>query len=82
MPRDRQRPVAIRAIGDLGERAHLYAYCNACRHSSHLDLAALCERYGAQLALTSLRARVRCSRCGAHSVEMFHVWDAGPHSRS
>jgi hypothetical protein len=84
MPPDppRQQPVAIRAIGDLRERDHLYGYCLTCRHSSHLDLAALRERYGAQLALTSLRARLRCSLCGARSAETTHVWDAGPHARS
>jgi hypothetical protein len=81
MARDRQRTVAIPTIGDLGERNHLYAYCNACRHSSRLDLAALRERYGPQLSLKSLRARLRCSRCGARFIETFHVLDAGPPTR-
>jgi hypothetical protein len=75
-----QRPVAIRALGDLGECDHMYAYCNRCRHSSQLDLEALRERYG-NVTLKRLRARLRCSRCGARSVEMFHVWGAGPHGR-
>jgi len=84
MARDqsRQRPLVIRTIGDLGERDHLYAYCNACRHSSQLDLAALRQRYGERLSLRSLRARLRCSRCGARSVETFHAWDAGQRARS
>jgi hypothetical protein len=47
----RQRPVVIRTIGDLGERNQLYACCDACRHTSRLDLAALRERYGPQLSL-------------------------------
>jgi hypothetical protein len=83
MERDRtsQRTVAIRTIGDLGERDQLYAYCSACRHSSQLDLTVLRERYGPQLSLTDLRARLRCSRCGARSIETSHVWDAGPHGR-
>jgi hypothetical protein len=71
----RQRPVAIRTLGDLGERDQLYAYCNVCRHSSALDVVALRERYGAQFSIT-LRSRLRCSRCGARSADAFHVWDA------
>jgi hypothetical protein len=84
MDRDRtsQGPVAIRTIGDLGEHSQMYAYCNACRHSSELDLAALCERYGPQLTLTHLRARLRCSRCGARSVETFRVWNVGAPTRA
>jgi hypothetical protein len=83
MARDRrqQRTVAIRTIGDLGDRNQLYAYCEACRHNSQLDLAALRKRYGRQLALKDLRARLRCSRCSARSIETSHVWDAGPHGR-
>jgi hypothetical protein len=83
MDRDRtsQRPVSIRTIGDLGERNQLYAYCSRCRHSRQLDLQALRERYG-EVSLTSLQARLRCSRCGARSVETTHVWDAGPPSRA
>jgi hypothetical protein len=76
-----QRPVAIRILGDLGERDQLYAYCSACRHNRRLDLAALRERYDPQLSLKSLRARLRCSRCGARSIETSHVWDAGPQGR-
>jgi hypothetical protein len=82
LDRTSQRTVAIRTIGDLGERDQLYAQCSACRHSARLDLAALRDRYGPQLALKSLRARLRCSRCGARSTETYHVWDAGPHGRS
>jgi hypothetical protein len=61
--------------------APFYTYCDRCRHSRQLDLQALRERYGA-VSLTSLQARLRCSRCGARFVEIFHVWDAGPHARS
>jgi hypothetical protein len=78
----RQRPIAVEAIGDLGERGQLYAYCDACRHSVRLDLDGLRERYGAQLSLKRLRAKLRCSRCGGRSVETFHVWDNGPPSGS
>jgi hypothetical protein len=77
----RQRPIVIRTIGDLGERNELYAYCDACRHSNRLDLAELREWYGPNLSLKALRRRLRCSRCGGRSVEVFHVWDAGPHAR-
>jgi len=75
--RTRQRAVAIKALGDLGHRDRLYAYCNACRYSRQLDLAALRERYGPQLSFKGLRARLRCSRCGARSAQTFHVWDVG-----
>ncbi len=78
----RTKPVAIRALGDLAERSQLYAYCAACRHSSQLDLAGLRERHGSDLSLRKLRARLRCSRCGAHSVDVMHVWDAGPPRRA
>jgi hypothetical protein len=83
MPADRpsQRPVTISTLGDLGERSELYAYCGSCHHSRRLDLAELRERYGLDLSLRRLRARLRCSRCGGRSVETFHVWDAGPHVR-
>jgi hypothetical protein len=77
-PMPSQQPVAIRTLADLGAQSQLYAYCNACHHSSQLDLTALRERYGPQLSLNSLQTRLRCSRCGARSVETFHVWDAGP----
>ena len=80
--RQRQRPVSTGALGDLGERDQLYAYCNACRHSGQLDLAALREHYGAQLSFKRLRARLRCSRCGARSVETMHVWNVGPPTRA
>jgi hypothetical protein len=76
-----QQTVAIRTIGDLGERDRLYAYCSGCRHSARLELATLRDRYGPHLSLKSLRSRLRCSRCGARRVEMFHVWDAGAHAR-
>ena len=66
-----QRAVAIRTLGDLGEQSQLYAYCDACRHSSQLDLAALRERCGPKLSFKSLRARLRCSRCGARSTRDF-----------
>jgi hypothetical protein len=80
MDRDRpsQRRVAIRTLGDLGEHNELYAYCDSCRHSRQLDLADLRERYGPELSLKGLRARLRCSRCGARRGQAFHVWDAGP----
>jgi hypothetical protein len=77
-----QRPIAIQTIGDLDERNLIHAYCRRCRHHSQLDLPALRQRYGDGLSLKSLRARLRCSRCGARSVETTHVWDAGPHSRA
>ena len=76
-----QQPIAVRILGDLGERSQLYAYCNACRRSSQLDPAALCERYG-NLTLKRLRARLRCAGCGGRSVEMFHVWDVGSPTRA
>jgi hypothetical protein len=50
-------------------------------NARQLDLHALRERHGTQLSLKSLRARLRCSRCGARSIETSHVWDAGPHGR-
>jgi hypothetical protein len=78
----RQRPVAIRTLGDLGEQSQLYAYCDACRYSTQLDLTALRERYGPQLSLKRLQARLRCSHCGARAAQTFHVWDAGPHARA
>jgi hypothetical protein len=67
----------IRTIGDLGERDQLYAYCEVCRHSRQLDLPELRERYGPELSLKVLRARLRCSRCGARGGQAFHVWHAG-----
>ena len=78
----RQRAVVIRTLGDLGAQSQLYAYCDACRHSTQLDLAALRERYGPQLSLKRLRGRLRCSHCGARAAQTFHVWDAGPHARA
>jgi hypothetical protein len=72
-----QRPIAIQTIGDLGERDQLYAYCEVCRHGRQLDLAEPRERYGPELSLKGLRARLRCSRCGAGGGQAFHVWDMG-----
>jgi hypothetical protein len=73
----RQQPVVVRTLGDLGSRSKLVAYCTSCRRSRFLDLEALRTRYGAELALRSLRARLRCSRCGARRPEVMHVWDTG-----
>jgi hypothetical protein len=68
-------PVVIRSLGDLNDdRSKLVAYCTSCRRSQFLDLAALRTRYGAELSLCSLRARLRCSRCGARRPEVMHVW--------
>jgi hypothetical protein len=69
LDRTSQRTVTIRTIGDLGECDQLYAYCSACRHNSQLDLAALRERYGPQLSLKNMRARLACLHaegCWAH----------------
>jgi hypothetical protein len=69
--------LVVRTIGDLDESSRLAAYCPACRRSQFLDLVALRARYGADLSLRSLRARLRCSRCGARRPEVIHVWDNG-----
>jgi hypothetical protein len=64
------RKVVIRTIGDLEGRSRLVAYCPSCRHRQFLDLEALRQRYGSELSLRSLRARLRCSRCEARRPEM------------
>ena len=66
----RQRAVVIRTLGDLGEQSQLYAYCDACRHSTQL---ALRERCGPQLSLKRLQGRLRCSHCGARAAQTFSL---------
>ena len=70
------RPVTIRTLGDLGEQNQLVAHCPKCRHSRRLDLKALRGRYGL-LSLRRLRARLRCTRCGARPPGLVHVFDNG-----
>ena len=70
-----QQKLVVRTIGDLEGCSKLAAYCRSCRHSQFLDLEALRTRYGADLSLQSLRARLRCSRCGCRRPEVMHVWD-------
>ena len=72
-----QQKLVVRTIGDLKGCSRLVAYCTSCRRSQFLDLEALRARYGAGLSLRSLRARLRCSRCGARRPEVIHVWDNG-----
>ena len=72
-----QQQVVIRSLGDLQGHSKLAAYCRSCRHSQFLDLEALSTRYGTDFSLQSLRARLRCSRCGCRRPEVMHVWDNG-----
>ena len=72
-----QQKLVVRTIGDLEGCSRLVAYCTSCRRSQFLDLEALRKRYGAELSLGSLRARLRCSRCGARRPDMMQVWDNG-----
>jgi hypothetical protein len=71
------RQLVVKTIGDLEGSSRLAAYCPACRRSQFLDLEALRARHGAELSLRSLRARLRCSRCGTRRPEVIHVWDTG-----
>jgi hypothetical protein len=73
----RMHELVVRTLADLGEQSRLAAYCPSCRRSQFLDLEALRARYGAELSLRNLRARLRCSRCGARRPEVIHVWDNG-----
>jgi hypothetical protein len=77
-----QEPVVIRTLGDLGERNELYAYCDACRHSRQLDLAALRDRYGPQLSLKRLQGSTALFALRRARGADFHVWDAGPNARA
>jgi hypothetical protein len=46
------------------ERYHLTAHCSACRHHAVLDVGMLRGWIGDQVELPTLRARLRCTRCG------------------
>ena len=69
VPNDRQGQVVPIASNSLGELKVLYAYCRCCRHDRQLDARAPLRRHGG-LHLYRLRARLRCTACGAHEAEI------------
>jgi hypothetical protein len=62
--------IRLGTIGDVVGVHAIYAHCSPCRRSMQLDLARLIAVYGAGLAITALRQRVTCSRCGQRRHEI------------
>jgi hypothetical protein len=65
-------PIARNSLGTLGELEVLYAYCRRCKRDRPLNVPALLRRYG-DLHLRRLRARLRCSTCGAREAEIIRA---------
>jgi hypothetical protein len=65
-------PIARNSLGTLGELEVLYAFCRRCKRDRKLDVPALFRRYG-DLHLRRLRARLRCSTCGAREAEIIRA---------
>ena len=45
-------------------REQLRGHCPACAHSSIVDVELLVRVFGAELPVTAVRPRLRCTRCG------------------
>jgi hypothetical protein len=65
-------PIARNSLGTLGELEVLYAYCRRCKRDRPLNVPALLKRYG-DLHLRRLRARLRCTACGAREAEIIRA---------
>jgi hypothetical protein len=65
-------PIARNSLGTLGELEVLYAYCRRCKRDRPLNGPALIKRYG-DLHLRRLRARLRCTACGAREAEIIRA---------
>jgi hypothetical protein len=48
----------------------LIVTCRGCGHQAEPDLADLVDRHGADTAITGLRARLVCSRCGVRESDL------------
>ena len=58
-------------IGDaVRDRAPLWAFCETCGHSAHVEPAVLADRLGYDFPVPQLRRRLRCGRCGGRSVDV------------
>jgi hypothetical protein len=51
-------------------RVRLIVWCKDCRHQVEPDPAEMAERYGAETTVPDWSARLVCSRCGSHQIDM------------
>ena len=53
----------MNTLSDLLAAFALYAVCSDCQRMEAVDIAALCERVGADTPIADVRERLRCSNC-------------------
>ncbi|HEY5678450.1 MAG TPA: hypothetical protein VIS55_00110 [Pseudomonadales bacterium] len=64
-------------LDDIARSFQVYAVCAPCQRTQPLPLAALIARFGGDLPVTALRARLRCETCRQRSADMRIVY-VGP----
>jgi hypothetical protein len=65
--------------GVLRTHMQLIAWCHACLHQVKPDIAALVERYGAEMEVPEWGARLICSKCGSHDTDFVVSGYSSPH---
>jgi len=48
--------------------ARLIVWCNACRHRTEPDVAAMAAKYGAETPVRAWVGRLVCSQCGTRDI--------------
>jgi hypothetical protein len=61
-------PATLGGTATAGVR--IIVWCKACGHRTEPDVAAMVERYGAELSVLVWRNRLSCSRCGGRQIDM------------
>ena len=74
------RPIAIRTLGDVlaSESYAVWANCDQFGRGVKLDPQKLAATYGADLAISRLKRRLKCSQCGHHTYSVTLGFDMGP----
>ena len=71
----------IDTLANLGPNFWLAAYCRTCFRYTRLERTRLILRYGPDIDLDDLRARLTCSGCGARDALLYRGWDVGGYRR-
>ena len=56
--------------GAAAAQLQLIVWCKDCRHQIEPDPAEMAQQYGAATTVLDWSARLVCSRCGNHQIDM------------
>ena len=56
--------------GAAAAQLRLIVWCKDCQHQVEPDPAEMAQRYGAATTVLDWSARLVCSRCGNHQIDM------------